>query len=45
MGILTELEEHDGADLGARDSIDLDAAMATATPGIPARLTFGPAAG
>ena len=45
MGILTELEEHDGADLGARDSIDLDAATATATPGIPARLTFGPAAG
>jgi len=45
MGILTELEDHDGADLGARDRVDLDAAVATATPGIPARLTFGTAAG
>ena len=44
MGILTELEEHAGADLGARDRVDLDTAAATATPGIPARLTFGPAA-
>ncbi len=43
MGILTELEDHDGADLGARDRVDLDAAAAVATPGIPARLTFGPA--
>ena len=45
MGILTELEEHDGADLGARDRVDLDTAAATATPGIPARLTFGPPPG
>ena len=41
MGILTELEEHGGADLGARDRVDLDTAAATTTPGIPARLTFG----
>jgi hypothetical protein len=40
MGIVTELEEH-GADLRPRDRVDLDAAAATATPGIPPRLTFG----
>jgi len=42
MGTLTALEEH-GAGLGARDRVDLDAAAALATPGVPPRLTFGPA--
>lgn len=41
MGILAELEEHDGADLRAGDRVDLDAAAAVAVPGIPPRLTFG----
>lgn len=40
MGIVTELEEH-GADLHPRDRVDLDAAAATAAPGIPPLLTFG----
>jgi len=40
MGIVIELEEH-GADLHPRDRVDLDAAAATATPGIPPRLTSG----
>ena len=42
MGILTELEEH-GADLAARPQVGLDDAVITATAGIPAALTFGPA--
>ena len=42
MGILTELEEH-GADLAARRQVGLDDAVATATAGIPANVTFGPA--
>ncbi len=42
MGILTELEEH-GADLAARHQVDLDNAATTATAGIPANVTFGPA--
>lgn len=42
MGILTGLEEH-GADLAARHQVDLDDAVITATAGIPADLTSGPA--
>jgi hypothetical protein len=42
MGVLTELEEH-GADLAARHQVDLDDAVITATAGIPADITFGPA--
>jgi hypothetical protein len=42
LGILTELEDHDGADLGAGHRVDLDTAMAAARHGIPAGLTFGP---
>jgi hypothetical protein len=38
MGMLTELEEH-GADLGAGERVELDAAAATA--GVPAGVTFG----
>lgn len=45
MSVLTELEEHD-ADLGARLRVDLGAAAAEATAGIPLHLTAraGPAA-
>ena len=42
MGVLTELEEH-GADLAARRQVDLDDAVITATAGIPADVTSGPA--
>jgi hypothetical protein len=42
MGVLTELEEH-GADLAARHQVDLDDAVITATAGIPADVTSGPA--
>ena len=40
MGILTELEEQ-GADLAARDRVDLDDAVITAVAGIPADVTSG----
>jgi hypothetical protein len=43
MGTLTELEDH-GADLSARHRVHLDHALTTATAGIPAGVTFGPAA-
>jgi len=43
MGTLIALEEH-GADLSARQRIDLDHAIVPATAGIPAAVTFGPAA-
>ncbi|MGH3303142.1 MAG: hypothetical protein ACRDOK_15965 [Streptosporangiaceae bacterium] len=43
-GILTELEEHAGVYVGAFDQVDVNAAAATATPGIPLHLTFPPAA-
>ena len=42
MGVLAELEGH-GADLAAGHRIDLDDAVVTATAGIPADVTFGPA--
>ncbi|SRR6266536_268775 len=44
MGVLTELEEH-GADLGARDRVDLDTAARDATLGIPLHATFPAATG
>lgn len=40
LGMLTELEVH-GADLGAYDQVDLDAAAVTATAGVPAGVTSG----
>jgi hypothetical protein len=40
LGMLTELEDH-GADLGACHRVDLEAAAATATAGIPAGVTSG----
>jgi hypothetical protein len=39
MSMLTELEEH-GADVGARDRVDLNAAARDATPGFPLHATF-----
>ena len=39
MGVLTELEEH-GADLSARDRVDLNRAAGEATAGLPLHLTF-----
>jgi hypothetical protein len=39
MGVLTELEEH-GADLGARDWVDLNQAAGEATAGLPLHLPF-----
>jgi hypothetical protein len=44
MGILTELEEHPGAYIGAGDQVSLDAAAARAVPGIPLHMTAGPPA-
>jgi hypothetical protein len=44
MGVLTELEER-GADLGPGRQVGLDDAVTTATAGIPADLTLGPARG
>jgi hypothetical protein len=43
MGTLIALEEH-GADLSARHRVNLDHALTAATAGIPAGVTFGPAA-
>jgi hypothetical protein len=40
MGVLTEMEDH-GADLGAYDRVDLEAAAGTATAGVPAGVTSG----
>ena len=40
MGVLTELGEH-GADLAARQRVDLDDAVVTAVAGIPADVTSG----
>jgi hypothetical protein len=42
MGMLTELEEHAGVWIGAYDGVNLDDAVAAATPGIPFRLTLRP---
>lgn len=43
MSMFTELEEH-GGNLGARQPVDLDVAMADAGADIPLRITFGSAA-
>jgi len=40
MGMLAELEEHAGVWIGAYDGVNLDDAVAAATPGIPFRLTL-----
>jgi hypothetical protein len=45
LDVLTELEDHQGADLGAGNRVELDTAAAKPMPGIPAGLTFGPPRG